>query len=1330
LVDQQGRLWIGTWGGGINQYRSDLDGFDIYLHTGASTNNVARNTINALMEARNGSIWLGTNDGVDRFDPESGTFIHHAFGPNHPGKPSAKMVFIVYEDRRGNLWAGTRAGGLVLLDLKTGGSKSFLPDERETSIISQHVTSLLEDSTGRFWVGTSQGLDYHDRETGTFVHYLNDPNEPFSLSHNWVKKILEDSRQRIWVATIGGGLNLYNPEKDHFTSFTNDLSLPNSISNNNVMALFEDQSDNIWIGTQAGINIHHPNMGGFRPYQHNPFNPKSLSGSYIKSIFEDSRGYLWVGTDANGLNRLDRETGEAKRYRHDRNALNSLADDKVFALAESVDGQLMIGTGRGGLDYFDPKTERFTHNVPVEEDPSSLSSVEVHTILVDRRGIQWIGTSHGLNRKESGEGFTRIRYDEDNPASLSDDHVSVLYQDREDRLWVGTYGGLNLLSSSDESEQEFSFLRFQHERGESNSLGHDRVLCIYQDKAGVLWVGTYGGGLNRFHEDSRRFEVFLPGKGNSVINGILEDELGQLWISNNQGLAILNPLTGQFRNFDVRDGLSGNEFNMGAYWKDSAGLMYFGGLTGVTALKPGHFEIDSRPVPTVLTDFLLGSRHVLPLSQDPDSPLDQTIDRVTKMTLTHDQRMVTFEFASLDFHAPWRSRYRYKMDNFDVDWIETDSTYRRATYTNMAPGSYTFRVKGSNRDGIWSKEEAKVHLKVTPPLSWTWKTLYGLIALSLVSMAVYLVRQKEKLTSQRELAQKDRATAERLLELDKLKDQFLANTSHELRTPLNGIIGLTESLIAGAAGKLSPTVVENLSMVVSSGNRLAGLVNDILDFSTLRQSGIQLNKRFLDLHALVEEVLTLSRYLAHDKCLELVNAVPHDLPPVLADESRLQQVLHNLVGNAIKFTPQGRITLSAFIDKRQGLTVLVEDTGIGIPPEKHDAVFNSFEQGDGEVARSFGGTGLGLAIARQLVVLHGGRMSISSELGVGSVFGFCLPIEGDRQHPMKQETVQSENSTKALQPPRKQETAVPGGSMELRTALYNSLNLEADPKLEVPYVTTTKEPIAPAEKSDDSTRPDQITHLRQLAGGEKVSILSALARELAPANNFIASGVNNLEEELADFSSMLLESAKQSDPGTYGFLETRLNQLADELEIIQRGSLKVDTLVKNLRQASLPFEPAGQQVDVSERLRATIELVASQFEDIRIKCLLDGPAIIQCLQTEIDQVLLILIHNACQAIAEKTGKGAQRVLTIESQRQSNGGVWRFKDTGVGISQEALGQVFNAFYTTKPPGNGSGLGLYTAWRIVEKYRGQLEASSELGVGSTFTLSLPLVAQNQD
>ncbi|MDY6994741.1 MAG: ATP-binding protein, partial [Pseudomonadota bacterium] len=532
--------------------------------------------------------------------------------------------------------------------------------------------------------------------------------------------------------------------------------------------------------------------------------------------------------------------------------------------------------------------------------------------------------------------------------------------------------------------------RYQHDPKNLNSLSHNEVLAIHEDKHGTIWLATLGGGLNRLQPARRQFKHYREQQGlaNDVIYGMLADEQGRLWLSTNQGLSCFDPQTEQFKNYDVADGLQSNEFRS-AYHKSATGELFFGGINGFNSFFPKQIQQNAFVPPIVLTEFQIFNK---PVAIGKKSPLQQHISEAQQIQLSYQQSFFSFEFAALNYLQPEENLYAYFLAGLESEWNEVGHR-RQAYYTNVPPGHYTFKVKGSNNDQVWNEAGYAIDVIIHPPF-WQTYWAYGGYTLIFIGLLLsYSKRHRYQLRQKQHELEREQAIAIQLKQADKLKDQILANTSHELRTPLNGIIGIAESLLKGAAGPLTTPIQANLNVIAVSGRRLIHLINDILDFSQLRQHKIQLQLKPVNVHTLVETVLMLCQPLIADKNIHLLNAISTELPLPLADENRLQQILYNLIDNAIKFTEQGSVQISAEVRSTPPrLAISVTDSGIGISETQLEIIFKAFEQGEGSTTRNYGGSGLGLAITQQLVHLHQGEISVHSQVGQGSQITFTLPI--------------------------------------------------------------------------------------------------------------------------------------------------------------------------------------------------------------------------------------------------------------------------------------------------------------------------------------------------
>lgn len=985
--DIRGSLWVGTEGGGLLRYDRYSQSFERFAYEG-KPGELTHGHITAISEDSQGRLWIGTRGGgVNLFDVGTGQFSYLRHEPGNPNSLSHDKVWSVISDRSGIVWIGTDGGGLNRYDPKTKQFTRYYHTIGNTQGLNHNqVNVLYEDSKSRLWVGTHDGLNLLDKESGQFEAFIHDPDEPFSIGGRDVRTIIEDDLGALWVGTYGGGLNQFIVDKRQFIHYRHQASDPDSISNDIVLSTFQDATGLLWIGTWAGgVNKIDIGLRRFGHYKHDINDPGSLNHNDVSAVFVDTDNTLWVGTRGGGLNRqMSTESGFA-HFRHDQNDPNSIGSNIVRHVTQDGNGHIWVSTFDGGLNRFDAKTEGFVRFNYDPQDPDSLSHDDVQVVLPDKDGTLWIGTwGGGLNHYSPQTGkFTHYRFNGDDPGTISDDDVEALYLDKDNHLWVGTWGGgLNLFDRTSQS-----FTRFLHDKSDSSSISNNNILSIFQGADGQLWVGTYGGGLNVLQPETKTFKHFSESDGlpNNAVYGILQDRFNNLWLSTNRGICKFNPQTNSYRSYGPDDGLQSYEFNLGAYYQAFDGEMFFGGINGFNRFYPDDITADIHMPMMAFTDFLLFNQSVPIQPNGVDQQqmvLSQAIDALGSIDLDYRQSLVSIEFAALDFRSPMKNQYVYTLEGLDDKWIQSDARIRRASYTNLPSGSYTLRVKAGNADRVWNHEGIAIEVNVAPPpwFSWWAWCIYLMLALLLVYLFVSAERNK---------VLRERAVNLQLKRVNKLKDEFLANTSHELRTPLNGIIGLTESLMDGATGPLSGATHANLAMVVSSARRLSNLVNDILDFSQLQNRHLNLNTKALDLHSMVEVVVALSKPLVGDKHLILQNMIPDNIPAVEADEDRLMQILHNLVGNAIKFTDEGEILISATVKERQ-LRVDVTDTGIGIAKDKLERIFESFEQLHGSEVRQYSGTGLGLAVTKQLVELHGGIIEASSEPGRGSVFSFTL----------------------------------------------------------------------------------------------------------------------------------------------------------------------------------------------------------------------------------------------------------------------------------------------------------------------------------------------------
>ena len=554
--------------------------------------------------------------------------------------------------------------------------------------------------------------------------------------------------------------------------------------------------------------------------------------------------------------------------------------------------------------------------------------------------------------------------------------------DHSGKVWIATNGGgISLYNPKTNSFQ-------------SNPVDAYNYTCLFEDNNHTIWGGSIISGLIKLEDKEKLYlKLFKEVDGLSIntVKRINEDSQGKLWLTTDRGISVFDPVSENFQNYYQSDGLPYNNLTY-SYQASDGRLWVANKKSGFFSFHPDSITSNHLPPKVVIKGIKLFDE---PIPINENSTLEKDILFTKKIKLAYWQNDITLEFAALHFKNPKYNRYLYILENYDENW-RNPVNQRSAKYTNLDPGDYTFRVKASNSDGIWNEEGASLEIIISPP--W-WATWWAYILYVLVAAFSVFTFIRWRTNEQAKELERQRTVNKKLLQVDKLKDQFLANTSHELRTPLQGIIGLSESLIERVNEEEER---EDINMIISSGKRLNNLVNDILDFSKLQNQDLNLQLRPVDMKIAVDVVFALSIPLLKGKSLQLVNSIPKDAPFAHADENSMQQILHNLIGNAIKFSDKGTIEVSGS-QENGSLSISVKDQGIGIPIEKQEAIFQSFEQLEESDTREYGGTGLGLSVTKQLIELHGGTISVDSKPGEGSYFSFSLPVSSKKRSAVEQE---------------------------------------------------------------------------------------------------------------------------------------------------------------------------------------------------------------------------------------------------------------------------------------------------------------------------------------
>jgi two-component system, sensor histidine kinase ChiS len=989
--DSRGRLWTGSFAGHINVRQPASDDFCNVTLRDPNGNILITHEITALAEDATGSIWIGTRgSGLFRIVPQATTgcaYQHQQFvhDPADARSISSNQIANLLVDQQSVLWVGTEIG----LNQYAAASGTFLRTRFDTKHPDAtpmdgawKISALHETRTGEFWVGTQSGLVRFDRATGAYTNY---PNQFEVFRYGWgsVNAIAEDDAQNFWLATAAGLMH-FNTQTLTYSYFQHNPLDVRSLSHNILSSMLLDNAGNLWLGTSGlGINILDTKANRFKKLVRTPNPDSRITGFSVRAIHEDRSGQVWISADV--LYRWDRETGTLTSYETTSERPDDFGNTETYSIIEASDGILWFASTQG-LFRYDPETRRYRLYKHDPDQPDGLRAREVHVVFEDRDQNIWVANHNHISRLTDPERgtFTHIPFKHnDQFRGLA---RPVLLQDVHGMIWIGVTDGLYRLNPSDGTIHAY-----HNDPGNPRTISNNHIKSLLADPEHpetTLWVGT-NGGLNKLHYPSGVFEHITTRDGlpNDVVYGILPDTDGYLWLSTNRGLSRYHPDHGTFRNFDVFDGLQSNEFNTGAYFRNSRGELFFGGIQGLNYFQPSEIRDNPQPPPVVLTGLRVGNRPLITRTDPERIPV--VVPALTQVTFTHREDVITFDFAALDYSAPAKNAYRYTLEGYNNDWIDA-GTNASATYTNLPPGTYTFRAQGSNNDGIWNQEGLALAVTVLPP--W-WRTYWAYSGYALLLFGFLFGARRydlDRIRLKNQLAL-ERVETESLRHLDQLKSHFFANISHEFRTPLTLITGQIETLL-DAEGDANRR--QKLAAVNQQAEQLLGLINQLLDLSKLEAGKMDLDKRPHNLVTFLKNQLFSFESLAASRDIILNFTSDRTTIAMHYDAEKFETVCMNLISNAIKFThPSGRVDVSVEIADMQTIQIRVRDTGIGIAPDRLPYIFDRFYQADPSNTRLYGGTGIGLALVHELVGLHGGTITAQSTVGAGTTFTLQFPFE-------------------------------------------------------------------------------------------------------------------------------------------------------------------------------------------------------------------------------------------------------------------------------------------------------------------------------------------------
>jgi len=797
--DHRGALWVASETGGLARYNRDTENFTNFRHDATDPGSLSSNLTTCIYEDSEQSLWVGTKQGLNLLDRDKLEFDKYFHIDGDDSSLSSSHISALSEISPGILLIGLGNGSMATLELHSGKITNIQNGMfRPSRIGSRPITCIIRDKYNDFvWLSRfGSGLVKYSLQDGIMNRYLKAADSYNAVGTSFFYSISQDQGGKLWLASIGG-LTVFDPETEQFTFNKFDDKNPDGVSDQIIHSTLIDKQGLVWAGSETkGINIYKPNQIRFELFQHASDQAQTPSANSVYSFAQDGNGDIWFTTIPGGTNRYSPSTGTFRYYQTDDNDYNIWSLNYAMQVMIDKAGMAWIGTASAGLSQIDPVSgERLILYYNRNSDPSSISGPIIYTIYETNDQTIWVGTKdNGLNRyNRETNNFSRFQHDPDDPHSISGNRIYVTLEDHAGVLWIGTAeGGLNRFNA-----ENGSFTSYQHTADEENCIGSNCVLALHEDSQNNLWIGTRGGGLNKLDSNRQTFSTLDLGFENIdiIIDCILEDDHGYLWLSSNTGLIKADPEHGFLNRYTLEDGLQGDEFFYSSGLKDSHGYMYFGGPNGFNRFHPDSVVNNPNRPPVVITNLKINYAEV-PIGKMPDGRtiLTRSITETNNITVGHQDKIISLGYSALDFSDTQRNRYAIKLDNFDEAWIQVASNHS-VSYTSLEPGDYRFHVKASNNDGLWNETGVALAITVLPPFWETWWfRLLGsvllifmiLIYIRLRFMRVEAEKSKlQKLVRERtaelevEIMERQKVETEKMqLKIDHLKRELISKSMH------------------------------------------------------------------------------------------------------------------------------------------------------------------------------------------------------------------------------------------------------------------------------------------------------------------------------------------------------------------------------------------------------------------------------------------------------------------------------------------------------------------------------------------------------------------------
>ena len=1002
LQDAKGFMWFGTKDG-LNRY--DGYTFKVFRNDADKKESLGNNFIHSLYEDRNETLWIGTEKGLYAYDPIPEQFHLLKGTENH-------LIREITSDNNGNLWfisgftlfkynllqknlhvytidryfeatsVSTTSGGILWIATSNGFLKKYNPlqdafssynvFERSPSTATKWIEKIVCTSNGKILIGTSgEGAKVFDIATTSYKNIITHNADKTEL---FVRNFIYANEDEYWIASESG-IFIYNARTNQIINLKKSFTSSYSVSDNAVYSFTKDREGGIWIGTYfGGINYYPKQYTAFIKFT--PGGGKhSLSGNVVREVKQDQYGHLWIGTEDAGLNKLDLKTGRITQYKPT-GTKGSICYSNIHGLLVNKN-ELWIGTFEHGLDVMNIKTGKVIRHYSTATS-SQLKSDFVYCLYQTPANEIILGTTTGAYKYN----LKKNDFDSLPGLPLHNWYTSVL-QDEQGIIWATTFGnGINFYNTKTGKSGNFS-----HDAKNKNSIASDRVNCVFEDSDKNLWFATEDG-LCKFNRSASAFIRYTISDGlpSNFTISILEDDNKNLWISTTKGLSRFHPSTKQITIYTRENGLLTDQFNFSSGFKDEQGNMYFGSAKGLISFHPSSFAKDGFVPPVYITGFQVNHKE-LPID-DAHSPLKKSISFNDEITLSYNQSTFSIDFAALSYTAPATLSYSYKMEGLEDDW-NTIKTNRKVYFTDLSPGSYTFRVKASNSSGRWNNKETKLIIVILPPWwrSWWAYTLYAVI---LLFNAVFIIRHYHQRMEEKNRRKMELMEIAKEKELYKAKMEFFTNVAHEIRTPLTLIKGPLEKIIRIAGTQ--PDINRSLNIMSKNTNRLVDLTNQLLDFRHAETKGFSLNFSRVDISDLLEETFNNFKPIAEQKNLDYQLYLPSNTVVALVDLDAVNKILYNLFSNALKYAKE-TVCISLLPLQHELATFSIEfkNDGFLIPHENRDKIFEPFYRLKETEKQT--GTGIGLALSRSLTQLHKGTLELTESKDGLNHFLLTLPLQ-------------------------------------------------------------------------------------------------------------------------------------------------------------------------------------------------------------------------------------------------------------------------------------------------------------------------------------------------